>query len=101
VKRVMVRYTVVPEHVAENERDIKRVFEQLAVHRPTGLRYASFKLADDVSFLHLVSHERSDKNPLSALPAFQAFTAAVEKRCVERPIVSTLTELGSYQMFGD
>jgi hypothetical protein len=26
---------------------------------------------------------------------------AVEKRCIELPVVTTLTEVGSYQVFGD
>jgi hypothetical protein len=106
MKRIMVRYKVKPEFVAENERDIKRVFEQLAGERPPGVRYASFKLADGVSFMHIVSLETTgdpspDPGPLRKLPAFNAFTAAVEKRCAEHPVVTNLTEVGSYQMFGD
>ena len=66
MKKVMVRYKVKPEFVAENERDIKRVFEQLATDRPSGLRYASFKLADGVSFVHIVSHERNGHNEVNA-----------------------------------
>jgi len=98
----MVRYKVKPEFVAENERDIKRVFEQLADERPPGLRYASFKLADGVSFMHIASLETiDDRSPLSELPAFNAFTAAVERRCAEHLVVTNLTEVGSYQMFGD
>jgi hypothetical protein len=96
----MVRYTVRPDAVVENERDIRRVFDELASSRPSGLGYASFKLADGVSFVHIVSHERADTNPLVALPAFKAFTAAVEARCVERPVVTPLTEVGAYQVFG-
>ena len=100
--KMMVRYKVKPEHVAENERDIERVFEQLVAQRPTGVRYASFKLADGVSFIHIVSHEAvDDRNPLSELQAFRAFTAAVERRCEERPVVTNLTEVGSYHVFGD
>src|SRR5262249_2281573 len=102
VTKMMVRYKVKPEHVAENERDIRRVFEQLVAQRPEGLGYASFKLADGVSFVHIVSNEAvDDRNPLSELRAFKAFTAAVECRCEERPVVTNLTEVGSYHVFGD
>jgi len=102
VKKVMLRYKVKPEFVADNERDIKRVFAQLATERPEGVRYASFKLADGVSFMHIVSHEAVDgRNPLSELQAFKAFTAAVESRCDERPAVTNLTEVGSYHVFGN
>lgn len=102
MKRVMVRYKVKPDRAAENERLIKRVFEQLEHERPSGLRYASFKLGDGVSFVHIVSLEAGDgSNPLGELPAFKAFTAAIEERCDEPPIAATLNEVGSYKMFGE
>ena len=44
---------------------------------------------------------RYGHDPLSEVPAFKTFTAAVEKRCIELPVVTTLTEVGSYQVFGD
>lgn len=101
MSKVMVRYKIKPEFVADNERDIKRVFEQFASERPLELRYASFKLADGVSFMHLVSRETPDeRNPLTELPAFKAFTAAVEQRCEQRPVFTQLTEVGSYAVFG-
>src|SRR5206468_9004683 len=61
-------YKVKPDHTAENERYIQRVFEQLEHERPSGLRYASFKLGDGVSFVHIVSLEAADgSNPLGEL----------------------------------
>ena len=98
--KMMVRYRVKPEFVAENERNIKQVFEQLAATRPSGLRYVSFRLADGVSFVHIVSHEAADdRSPLRELPAFKAFAAAVEQRCDERPVATRLTEVGAYDAF--
>ncbi len=46
MKRLMVRYKVKADRVAENERYVRQVFEQLERDRPAGLRYASFKLED-------------------------------------------------------
>ena len=101
MKRVMVRYRVRPDCVEENERYIGRVFEQLERDRPAGLRYASFKLDDRVTFVHLVSIDAPDGvNPLGALPAFKAFTSSVEARCDQRPVVAQLSEVGSYRFFG-
>ena len=98
MKNVMVRYTVRPDRVEENERYVSAVFEQLDHERPPGLRYASFKLEDGVSFVHIVSVDTEDAvNPLNAIPAFKAFTATVDERCDERPVVSRLSEVGSYQ----
>jgi hypothetical protein len=101
MKRVMVRYKVKPGRVAENERYIKSVFEQLKRDSPPGLRYASFKLGDGVSFVHIVSHEGADgRDPLRELPAFKAFTAEIKDRCEDPPVAAELTEVGSYGFFG-
>jgi hypothetical protein len=102
MKRVMVRYKVKAGRAAENEGYIKRVFEQLERERPAGLRYATFKLADGVSFVHIASQEAADgSNPLGELSAFKAFAAAVKDRCEDPPVVAELTEVGSYGFFGE
>ena len=102
MKRMMVRYKVKADRVAENERYITSVFEQLNREKPPGLRYASFKLDDGVSFMHIVSLETADgSNPLSELSAFKAFTAEVRDRCAEPPVTVELQEVGSYRLFGE
>ena len=102
MKRMMVRYRVRADQASANERYVKDVFDQLRQRQPSGLRYASFKLDDGVSFVHIVSHETSDgSNPLSELPAFKAFTAAIAERCEEKPVVAQLNDVGSYRMFGE
>jgi hypothetical protein len=101
MKRVMVRYKVKAGRAVENERYIAGVFEQLERNSPPGLRYASFKLPDGVSFVHIVSHEGADGgDALRALPAFKAFTAEIKERCEELPVTAELTEVGSYGFFG-
>jgi hypothetical protein len=100
MKRVMVRYKIKPGRAAENERYITKVFEQLHRDRPPGLHYASFKLPDGVSFVHIVSHEAADgTDPLRELPAFQAFTAGIKDRCEDPPVAAVLEEVGSYGFF--
>lgn len=102
MKHVMVRYKVKAERGAENESYITNVFEQLTRDQPPGLRYASFKLNDGVSFVHIASHEAADgSNPLSALSVFKAFTAEIRERCEELPVAVELQEVGSYRFFGD
>jgi hypothetical protein len=101
MKRMMVRYKVKADRVTENERYITSVFEQLKREQPAGLRYATFKLDDGVSFMHIVSVETADgSNPLVGLPAFKAFTAEVRDRCDEPPVTTDLQEVGSYAFFG-
>src|SRR5262249_12900532 len=102
MKRTMIRYKVKADRVAENERYIARVFEQLRQTRPPGLRYASFKLDDGVSFVHIVSHEADDaRNPLTELPAFKDFAAGIKERCTEPPVAVDLNEVGAYRFFGE
>ena len=96
----MVSYQLKPERVAENERLAAAVYDALREARPSGLRYATFKLADGVSFMHVVAHAEADgSNALTSLPAFKAFSAEVRDRCVEPPRRVELTEIGSYGFF--
>jgi hypothetical protein len=98
----MIRYTVKQDRVAENEAYIAGVFEQLSREKPTGLRYATFKLGDGVSFIHIVSHEAAnDSDPLRDLPAFNAFRAEISDRCESQPVTVDLKEIGSYRFFGE
>lgn len=96
----MVSYTLRPDRVAENERLAAAVYDALREARPAGLRYATFRLADGVSFIHIVAHEEADgANALTALPAFKAFSAGVKERCVTPPVRVELTEIGAYGFF--
>jgi hypothetical protein len=100
MRRVIVRYRVTPERVAENEALIKQVFEQLERERPAGVRYATFKLDDGVTFFHIASTQSTDNgNPLTALSAFKAFTANINARCEDPPVSVRLNEVGSYEFF--
>jgi hypothetical protein len=96
----MVSYKLKPDRVAENERLAAAVYDALKQARPPGLRYATFRLEDGVSFVHIVSHgEPEGSNALTSLPAFKAFSAGVGERCETPPLRVELTEIGSYGFF--
>jgi hypothetical protein len=99
MKTVMVRYRVKADRAAENEAFIRRVFDALERERPAGLRYASFKLEDGVSFVHIAAFERDGENPLRELPAFKEFVAGIRDRCEEPPATVELGAIGSYRFF--
>jgi hypothetical protein len=102
MKPAMIRYKVKADRAVENEQYIAAVFAQLDREKPAGVRYATFRLEDGVSFVHMVSVETPDgNNPLLDLEAFQAFIAEVRDRCEEPPVVVDLHPIGAYRLFGD
>ena len=99
MKRVMVRYTVKPDQADVNQRLVEEVYAELQRKAPAGLRYATFKQSDGVSFVHIASIETENgDNPLSHLPAFKAFQAQIRERCVEPPVAIDLEEIGAYRL---
>src|SRR5712692_7780995 len=92
----MIRYKVKPERAAENETLVKAVYEQLGREKPDRLHYATFKLPDGVSFMHVVFETDQPGRILGEVAAFQAFQADIESRCDEPPAVMEITLVGSY-----
>jgi Antibiotic biosynthesis monooxygenase len=99
MRQVMVRYRVKPERVEENEELVRAVYDELRRTEPAGLRYATFKLDDGVSFVHLAVTE--SESPLSKLRAFHEFQKDIEDRTDERPVVTELDQIGSFRLVGD
>ena len=92
----MVRYKVRPERADENVALVQAVYAELAEKRPDGLHYATFRLPDGVSFMHLVVETDQPSRILGQIEAFQAFTADIDSRCDEPPVVTEITLVGSY-----
>jgi hypothetical protein len=99
MKTVVVRYKVKPDRVAENEELVRAVYDELHRAQPDGLHYATFRLDDGVSFMHLSATE-ADENPLTRTEAFARFTESIRERCDEPPAVTAVEEIGSYRVFG-
>lgn len=94
-KTVIVRYKTRPEAADENQRLVEQVFAQLAAQDPGGLHYATFRLADGVTFIHVAATE-GEVNPLSQTPAFAEFQREISNRCAEPPVATEATLVGSY-----
>jgi len=93
----VVRYTTTPQSADENARLVAAVYAELAQTRPAGLRYATLRLDDGVSFVHL-AEVAGDHNPLSDSPAFAAFQAGLGERVVDGPVALDATVVGSYDL---
>ena len=96
MRQVMVRYKVKPEHVEENEALVRAVYEELAESEPDGIRYATFRLDDGVSFVHVFQGE--DGQSLDPFGAFHRFTAGIRDRCDEPPATTVLHPIGAYRL---
>ena len=100
MKQVIVRYRVKPGRAVENEELVRAVYAELQETKPVGLHYATFRLDDGVSFFHLSAHDNDRPSPLTNLAAFKRFQENIADRCDEAPVVSSLTEIGSYAILG-
>jgi|ERR1035441_1242532 hypothetical protein len=100
MKHVMIKYRVKADQAEENEALVRAVYDELHLSEPAGLRYATFKLEDGVSFVHIAETPGAE-NPLSEVSAFKRFQAKVRDRCDEPPVATGLTEVGSYRLFGE
>jgi hypothetical protein len=95
-RTVIVRYQTRPETAKENARLVEEVYAALAERQPDGLRYATYQLADGVTFVHVATLDAAE-NPLSTLPAFAEFQRELAQRCAEQPMPSEATLVGSYR----
>jgi hypothetical protein len=83
----------------DNQQLVENVFNELKANDPGGMRYAAFRLADGVTFVHVVIHD-TDDNPLEGLPAFHTFTTHLGERIDGHPSVNDATLVGSYRFTG-
>jgi Antibiotic biosynthesis monooxygenase len=96
MRRVVVRYRVKPDQVERNEELVRAVYEELRRADPAGFSYATFRLEDGLTFVHLAQSEDPD-SPLPALEAFREFQKDIADRCDEPPVVTELSEVGSFR----
>jgi hypothetical protein len=97
MRSVMVRYTVKPAEAQRNEELVRAVYDELHRRQPDAMSYATFKLDDGVSFVHVhVSANDDGSSALARLPAFQEFQRGAAERCQDGPVVTQLHAVGSY-----
>jgi len=99
MRQFLIRYRTTPDQAGNNEKLVRAVFAELAQVQPDELGYATFKLADQVTFLHLVRAPQLP-SPLVQVKAFGEFQAGIADRYEQPPVREELTMLGSYRMFG-
>jgi len=99
MRRVMVRYTVKPGQAEENEKLVRAVYEELARVQPSKFRYATVRLDDGLTFVHIAVSEAQD-SPLPGIEAFRRFTEDIADRCDVPPRTTEFEIVGDYGLLG-
>jgi hypothetical protein len=101
---MMIRTQVRPDRVADVEAAVQKTFAAIDAAQPQGVRYASTKLADGVTFvvlLELAGEVGPGDNPLNAIPEFAELQANLKEWLAGPPTAEPLQIVGSYRLFGD
>jgi hypothetical protein len=96
---MMVRSKIKAESVAEVEAAARTMFSGIQEAQPQGVRYASCRLPDGVTFVALLELGDGVDNPLPTVPAFREFQENLKHWLAEPPIPEQLTVIGSYRSF--
>jgi hypothetical protein len=56
MRRTVARYTVKPGSEDHNAELVRAVYRELAALRPEGFRYATYRLEDRRTFIHIAEH---------------------------------------------
>jgi hypothetical protein len=96
---IMIRPQLKADSVPAAEAAIKTMFAAIEAAKPKGVRYASCKLADGVTFVVLLALDEGIENPLGAVPEFREFQQNLRDWVVEPPTPEQLTVVGSYRVF--
>jgi hypothetical protein len=98
----LIRYKTKPEFADENQHLVEKVYEELNARDPGGVHYATWRLADGVTFIHVFTTDSDDAaNTLGGVAAFAEFLRELPRRCDELPVAQDVTAVGSYRMFAD
>ena len=95
----VIRYRTKPEHADENERLVRGVFAELAEENPAGLRYATFRLDDGVSFVHVAVTD-GDENPLDVVPGLRGLPGRHRRALRRGPDPGGATVIGTLRLAG-
>lgn len=99
MRTIVVRYETKPDRGDENQQLAEKVFADLAERQPDNFRYASFRLEDGVSFVHVLIETDDGSNPMSLaeIPAFVEFQEGMADRCAVQPVAQGAALIGSHR----
>ncbi|MEV4622360.1 hypothetical protein AB0J74_27050 [Asanoa sp. NPDC049573] len=99
MRLIMVRARVRDDSIDEIEAAGRTLFSALEREQPHGIRYASCRLSDGVTYLNILGLQDGVANPLSALPEARAFQENLRSWLAEPAASEPLTVVGTYRLF--
>lgn len=96
ITHTVVRYTVKAGFEEQNADLVRGVYRELAEARPAGFEYATYRLEDGRTFVHIAAHDGDVEFPLRNLSSFREFRAGLDERCEQGPVVAPAEKLGGY-----
>jgi hypothetical protein len=96
MRRTVARYTIKPGLEERNADLVRAVYRELAELRPKGFSYATYRLDDGRTFVHVAEQDGDGDNPLSGLAAFAEFQAGIRERCEWGPEVGGAELVGRF-----
>jgi hypothetical protein len=96
---MMIRAKVQSEQAEQVEAAVGKVFSAIEAAQPDGVRYASCRLPDGVTFVIFLELDEGTENPLAALAEFRDFQAGLAGWLAEPPVQEQLSVVGSYRLF--
>jgi hypothetical protein len=95
----VIRYKTKPESADENQRLVENVYTELTARDPGGMRYATLRLADGVTFIHIfMTDSDNTPNTMGDIAAFVEFQRELADRCIEQPVAQAATVVGTYRL---
>lgn len=92
----LIRAKIKDEHVADVENAAKTMFAAINEAHPAGVRYASYRLDDGVTYVIVLDIQEGIDNPLPSIAAFRAFQEDLKGWLAEPPTPEQLTAVGAY-----
>ncbi|SIM54040.1 hypothetical protein [Micromonospora cremea] len=99
MKLMMVRAKIKTDSIDEIEAAGRKLFSAIDREQLQGIRYASCRLPDGVTYLNLLELEDGMENPLPALPEAKEFQEKLKSWLAEPATSEALTVIGSYRLF--
>ncbi len=90
MKAVKVQYTVQPEFVEENKKNIQKVMNAIKARPIEGMFYTTYQLADSVTFMHI--NVAVDGETMSKLNDVEAFTQFRKALKASEPVIPPKAE---------